>query len=146
MTSITLFYGSVYGSAQNVAQEVEGYLTSKGINASIAEEPTVEDFIKAESILVISSTTGQGDIPPNLEWAINDLAEQKPNLAGKQFAVAALGDSSYGDSFCGAGKQIHSLLENLGAVAVSDVLQVDGIEIYEPEEVVLTWLKSLKFE
>lgn len=145
MAAITIFYGSVYGSAQNVAQELEGHLSAKGVQANVVEEPTVDDFASADRILVISSTTGQGDIPPNLEWSMSDLAEQKPDLTNKQFAVAALGDSSYGDSFCGAGKQIYSLLESLGAKPIADLLEVDSIEVFEPEEMVIQWFDGLTF-
>jgi flavodoxin len=145
MAAVNIFYGSVYGSAQNVAQEIEGHLSTKGLQANVVEEPTVDDFASADRILVISSTTGQGDIPPNLEWAVSDLAEQKPDLTNKPFAVAALGDSSYGDSFCGAGKQIYSLLESLGAKPVADLLEVDSIEVFEPEDMVIQWFDGLRF-
>ena len=145
MSSISIFYGSVYGNAQNVAQEAESHLAAKGINAKIIEEPSVDDFLSAENILVISSTTGQGDIPPNLEWAMADLETQTPSLEGKTFVVAALGDSSYGDSYCGAGKHIFELLTKLKASAVAELFEIDGLEVFEPEDKVVAWLDSLTF-
>ena len=65
-------------------------------------------------------------------------------LTGKRFAVAALGDSSYGDSYCGAGKQFHALLTELQGNAVADMLEVDAIETLEPEKDVVEWVNTIK--
>ena len=65
-------------------------------------------------------------------------------LTGKPFAVAALGDSSYGDSFCGAGKQFQALLTELQADAVADMLEIDAMETLEPEKDVLEWVNTIK--
>ena len=142
MSSVSIFFGSVYGNAQNVAEEVQSHLESKQIEATVVEEPSVDDFVNAEKILVISSTTGQGDVPPNLEWVVNDLRDQFPLLTDKPFAVAALGDSSYGDSYCGGGKQVFALLEELQGKAIVPMLEVDAIETLEPEEDVMKWVDT----
>ncbi|MEW9797646.1 flavodoxin [Alteromonas sp. CYL-A6] len=144
MTALTIFAGSVYGNAQNVAEEVEKALGEQGVEAEVLSEPDVSDFTDAKAILVITSTTGQGDVPPNLEWVFADLKSQFPMLTGKPFAVAALGDSSYGDSFCGAGRQFQELLTELQAEPVADMLEVDAIETLEPEEDVVNWVNSIK--
>ena len=142
MSSVSIFFGSVYGNAQNVAEEVQSHLESKQIEVTVIEEPSVDDFVNAESILVISSTTGQGDVPPNLEWVVNDLRDQFPLLTDKPFAVAALGDSSYGESYCGGGKQVFALLEELQGKAIVPMLEVDAIETLEPEEDVVKWVDT----
>ena len=143
MPSISIFYGSVYGNAQNVAQSALSHLESKDIKASLIEEPSVQDFNDAEIILVVSSTTGQGDLPPNLEWVIDDIKGQTPSFEGKRFAVVAMGDSSYGDSFCGAGKTVFDLLTSLKAEALLPLLEVDDLETLDPESDVATWLDTL---
>lgn len=143
MSSISVFYGSVYGNAQNVAEEVQGSLTANGKKAELIEDPSVKHFTEAQAILVITSTTGQGDVPPNLEWVVDDLRSQSPSLEGKTFAVAALGDSSYGDSFCGAGKQLFSLLVELKATAIAPMLEVDAMETLDPEDDVKNWIDNL---
>ncbi|MBO1254112.1 flavodoxin domain-containing protein [Alteromonas sp. 5E99-2] len=143
MPSISIFYGSVYGNAQNVAQSAQSFLESKDIKASLIEEPSVQDFNDADVILVVSSTTGQGDLPPNLEWVIDDIKGQTPSFEGKRFAIVAMGDSSYGDSFCGAGKTVFNLLESLKAQALVPLLEVDDLETLDPEADVATWLETL---
>ena len=144
MGSLTIIAGTVYGNAQHVAEQVEESLAGQGIDCSLESDPSVADFSDADALLIITSTTGQGDVPPNLEFGFSDLKDESPMLTGKPFAVAALGDSSYGDSFCGAGKQFQALLTELQADAVADMLEIDAMETLEPEKDVLEWVNTIK--
>lgn len=144
MGSLTIIAGTVYGNAQHVAEQVEESLAEQGIDCSLESDPSVADFSGADALLIITSTTGQGDIPPNLEFVFSDLKDESPMLTGKLFAVAALGDSSYGDSFCGAGKQFQALLTELQADAVADMLEIDAMETLEPEKDVIEWVNTIK--
>jgi flavodoxin len=144
MASLTIIAGTVYGNAQHVAEQVEESLAGQGVDCVLESDPSVSDFTDADALLIITSTTGQGDVPPNLEFVFSDLKDDAPQLTGKSFAVAALGDSSYGESFCGAGKQFQSLLSDLQASAVADMLEVDAIETLEPEKDVVDWVNSIK--
>lgn len=143
MKKVSIFAGSVYGNAQHVAEQVQQSLGEKQIEAEVFEDPSVDDFIKAESILVITSTTGQGDIPPNLEFFHSELRDQFPLMNNKRFAVAALGDSSYGETYCGGGRQFFELLTELQGNPVADMLEVDAIETLEPETEVIAWIEGL---
>ncbi|MEC8232275.1 MAG: flavodoxin [Pseudomonadota bacterium] len=144
MATLTIIAGTVYGNAQHVAEQVEENLAQQGIDCVLESDPSVTDFTDADALLVITSTTGQGDVPPNLEFVFSDLKDESPMLTGKPFAVAALGDSSYGESFCGAGKQFQALLNELQATAVADLLEVDAMETLEPEKDVVEWVNSIK--
>lgn len=144
MGSLTIIAGTVYGNAQHVAEQVEESLAEQGIDCSLESDPSVTDFSDADALLIITSTTGQGDVPPNLEFVFSDLKDESPMLTGKPFAVVALGDSSYGDSFCGAGKQFQVLLTELQADAVADMLEIDAMETLEPEKDVLEWVNTIK--
>ena len=144
MGSLTIIAGTVYGNAQHVAEQVEESLAGQGIDCSLESDPSVADFSDADALLIITSTTGQGDVPPNLEFVFSDLKDESPMLTGKPFAVAALGDSSYGDSFCGAGKQFQALLTELQADAVADMLEIDAMETLEPEKDALEWVNTIK--
>lgn len=144
MATLTIIAGTVYGNAQHVAEQVEENLAEQGIECTLESDPSVSDFTDAEALLIITSTTGQGDVPPNLEFVFSDLKDESPALEGKPFAVAALGDSSYGESFCGAGKQFQTLLCELNANAVTDMLAIDAIETLEPEKDVVVWVNSIK--
>lgn len=140
MSDLSIFVGSVYGNAEQTAEEVKQALDSKGINSRLYLEPNIEDFIKAKRVLVISSTTGQGDVPDNLDPLIVELRERGALMQSKPFAVVGLGDSSYGDTYCGAGRQIFDLLEALQGNPVAELLEVDACETLEPETVVVPWV------
>lgn len=143
MKSISIFAGSVYGNAQHVAEEVHDMLSAQGVDNEVFTEPDVEDFVNAESVLVITSTTGQGDVPPNLELFFSDLQDTFPLMNGKPFAVAALGDSSYADSYCGGGRQFFELLNELQGKSVAEMFEVDAIETLAAEDEVVPWVKSI---
>jgi flavodoxin len=142
MSKIGIFVGSVYGNAQHVAEEVKSMLSGQGIESEVFTDPTMNDFKQVSSILFISSTTGQGDIPPNLEFFVQDLRDQFPLMGQKPFAVAGLGDSSYGETYCGAGRQIFELLTELQGMPITELLEIDVCETLEPEVEVVAWAEK----
>lgn len=143
MSKIGIFVGSVYGNAQHVAEDVETMLGAQGRESQVFTDPTLDDFKQVSSMIFISSTTGQGDIPPNLEFFIQDLRDQFPLMEQKPFAVAGLGDSSYGETYCGAGRQIFELLTELQGKPITEFLEVDACETLEPEVEVVAWAEKL---
>ena len=143
MSKIGIFVGTVYGNAQHVAEDVNTMLSAQGLTSEVFTDPSLDDFKKVTSLLFISSTTGQGDIPPNLEFFIEDLREQFTLLEQKPFAVAGLGDSSYGETYCGAGRQIFDLLTELQGKPITELLEIDACETLEPEVEVVAWAEKL---
>ncbi|MEM0910440.1 MAG: flavodoxin domain-containing protein [Pseudomonadota bacterium] len=142
MKGVSIFAGSVYGNAQHVAEEVQSMLEAEAVESEVFTDPSLEDFVNAEAVVVVTSTTGQGDIPPNLELFYAELKENSPLMQGKPFIVAALGDSSYGDTYCGSGRQFNALLTELQGKAVADMLEVDAIETLSPEDEVVPFIKQ----
>jgi flavodoxin len=143
MVDVGIFVGSVYGNAQHVAEQAEEMIAGKGYSVELFTEPNIDDFIQTKSVLFVSSTTGQGDVPPNLEMFIHDLRDKMPLMAQKPFAVAGLGDSSYGETFCGAGRQIFEVLLELQGKPVDELQIVDAMETLEPEIQVIPWLQGV---
>lgn len=143
MVEVGIFVGSVYGNAQHVAEQVEEMLATKGHEVEVFTDPTIDDFQQTKSVLFISSTTGEGEVPPNLEMLVMDLREKMPLMDNKPFAVAGLGDSSYGETYCGGGRQIFALLEELQGNPVADLLEIDAMETLEPENEVVPWVEQL---
>ena len=146
MSKISIFVGSVYGNAQHVAEDVNTMFIAQGLESEVFTDPSLNDFKQATSLLFISSTTGQGDIPPNLEFFIEDLRDQFPLMEQKPFAVAGLGDSSYGETYCGAGRQIFELLTELQGKPLTELLEIDACETLEPEVEVVAWAEKLLAE
>jgi flavodoxin len=143
MSEVGIFVGSVYGNAEHVAEQVQTMLASKGVKSKLYDDPSIDDFKTSTGYIFISSTTGQGDIPPNLEFFVADLREGFPLMEQKPFAVIGLGDSSYFDSFCGAGEQIHALLLELQGTPVAELLRIDACETLEPEKEAIAWIEGV---
>ncbi|MFQ2189678.1 flavodoxin [Aeromonas jandaei] len=141
MAQIDIVVGSVYGAAMLVAETLAAELARQGHKTALYEEARLEDIDPGRFLLLVSATTGQGDIPPNLQPFATDLAERAPWLKGLRYALVAMGDSSY-DHFCGAGRRLDSQLQELGATAVVPRLELDATLHDEPERVALAWLKS----
>jgi MioC protein len=143
MAKIALIVGSVYGAAQYVAEEAQSLLSSFGHEVMLYEEAKLDTVLgfNANIWLVISSTTGQGDIPDNLLPFYLDVQNRFPLLTGKKFAVIALGDSSY-DTFCGAGEQLRELLLEIQGTELAPMLRIDAGETLEPETIALPWLQQ----
>ncbi|WP_341503479.1 flavodoxin [Gallaecimonas sp. GXIMD4217] len=145
MAVIALVYGTVYGAAEQLAEVVSEHLQGAGHQVRLEGEASLDKVLepRPDALLVITSTTGQGDIPDNLLPFYLELKDSFPLLNGLPFGVISLGDSSYGDTFCGAGRQFDELLAELGGGALAPRLDIDACETLEPEGPALSWLDTL---
>ena len=143
MAKIALIVGSVYGGAQYVAEQAQSLLAGLGYEVMLYEEPVLDEVLAfdAKVWLVITSTTGQGDIPDNLLPFYLEVKNRFPLLNGKQFAVIALGDSSY-ETYCGAGEQLQELLAEIQGTELAPMLRIDACDTLEPETLALPWLEQ----
>ncbi|NYR12338.1 flavodoxin [Pseudoalteromonas sp. MIP2626] len=142
MAHISIFVGSVYGGAERLSDEVATTIEQAGHGVTVFNEPVLGDIQSASHILIITSTTGQGDVPDNLADFYNQLNSTFPMLTDKPFGIIAMGDRSYGDTFCGAGRSFDELLRDLQAKPVGNRLEVDACEDFEPWPVTEPWLKN----
>ncbi|ALE23139.1 flavodoxin [Proteus mirabilis] len=139
--NIGIFVGTVYGNALAVAEEAQRILLEHKYQANIYEEGTLADWQKYSTVLVISSTTGQGDLPDTIAplfYELRDNVGYQPNL---HYGLIALGDSSY-DNFCGAGMQFEALLQEHQAKRIGEILKIDSMDIAEPEVFAINWLEN----
>jgi len=145
MKRIALLVGTVYGGAQFVAEEAEKLLQQKGYTTWLSAAPELDELLRfaADIWLVITSTTGQGDIPDNLLPFFVTVRDRFPLLTGKQYQVIALGDSGYGDTFCGAGRQWAELLAELQGTPMADMLEIDAGITLQPEDVAIPFIQQL---
>lgn len=143
MAQIRILVGSVYGGALLTAREIKKSLELEGHQVTVLENPELEDITGNEdALLVCTSTTGQGELPANLLPFYLALREQLPQQPGRPFGVIVLGDSSYGDTFCGAGDLMEEALYETAARKVGETLRIDALETLEPEIEALPWVRA----
>lgn len=140
MAKIQILVGSVYGGALEVAEKAAAVAEQAGHSTEITEQPKREQAIQADHLLVVTSTTGSGELPEGLHPFYQELQNQ--SHLSKPFGVIALGDSSYGESFCAAGKLMDSLLENLGGLRLLPPLLLDALEFFDASEGADAWITA----
>ncbi|WP_087022890.1 flavodoxin [Thaumasiovibrio subtropicus] len=146
MAKVGIFVGTMYGTAQGLAEAFASALQQEGHQAEVFDNPQFDDFVAYQNdiAMIVTSTTGQGELPDGLVPLYEELRSRFPLLTNMHYAVAALGDSSYGDHrFCGGGRLFDTLMLELTATPLHDRLDVDACETFEPEEAGLPWLKSV---
>ncbi len=97
-------------------------------------------MIRAGRYLICSSTYGSGDVPDNAQGLFASLEERRPDLRGIVYGVIALGDQTYGDTFCQGGLRFDKLLSELGAQRAGEVLLHDASAGTMAEDVASEWI------
>lgn len=139
---LAVLSGSVYGTADLVADEAATRLRQSGLEVTRFKPVTVDALLEAapDAILGCVSTTGMGELPDAFVPFFVSLQERFPLLTGMPFGVIALGDSAYGDTFCQGGEQFRELLLELQAVEALPMLRLDTSETVSPELEAEPWL------
>lgn len=143
MAQIGIFVGTVYGNAQMVAEEAESVLQAAGHQVELFEEGTLVDWQNylEQYVLVITSTTGQGDLPDNIAPLYQEIADELGYQPKLRYGVIVLGDSSF-THFCGGGQRFDELLQDQQAVRLGEVLKIDALQDPEPEVAAKSWLEN----
>lgn len=142
-SGVTILYGSETGNAQDYAHYLARKLRYNSLRpavASLDSYPLKNLVTEAEILIVICSTTGQGELPRNAKNFLRFLLKKKlPSdlLAHLQFTTFGLGDLSY-PKFNYAIKKIHTRLLQLGGTELcgrceSDEQSPEGIDGYYAE-------------
>lgn len=143
MPTLTILVGTMYGGALDVAEQVKPLFEQAGYAVDISEQPTVEDITQRNGLtLFCVSTTGSGDFPGNFVPFVRSLKDQSPSLTGLRYGLIALGDSSYGDTFCGAGRALDDLLQDHGAQRLVERLEIDAMETFMADDAALPWVEE----
>ena len=144
MAKIAVMAGTVYGATKRLAQLSVTELQRLGHQAQLFYPAKLNEVLayQADHWLVLTSTTGHGDIPDDLVPFYSQVDQQFPLLTGKSWAVVVLGDSSYYDTYCGAGERWHELLSQLQGTELAAMLRIDAGETLQPETVALPWLQQ----
>ncbi|MGC3875144.1 flavodoxin domain-containing protein [Halomonas sp. GXIMD04776] len=144
MPTLKIFVATMYGGALDVAEQVKPLFEECGYEVTIHEQPTLEDLIEPPPDLTLFcvSTTGSGDYPGNFAALAGAIAEKGPDLARLRYGLIALGDSSYGETFCGAGRALDKLLQEHGAERLGERLEVDAMETFMADDEAVPWVEA----
>ncbi|MFG1351676.1 PepSY domain-containing protein [Xanthobacter autotrophicus] len=138
---ILVAHASQTGRAARLATATYDGLTAAGEKAAIAPLGTVKpkDLARFRLVLLIASTTGEGEIPDGARAVAKAL---KPgSLKGVRFAVLALGERSY-THFCGGGQKLRAALLSAGAAEAVPMREADG----DPSATWVSWIDALRAE
>jgi MioC protein len=147
-TRITILVGTMTGTAQLCAQEMELALDDgdtqveavlmDGLDSSIFERAGG----RGDLFLICTSTYGQGDVPDNARALYEDLQKKRPNLSGVRYGVFGLGDKTYAETFNYGGKRFDDLLTELGARRIGERYRHDASSGVLPEEKAVEWCRE----
>jgi MioC protein len=139
---ITILVGTMTGTAQLVAQELE-LRTDDGetrAQARLMDNLDAAVFEGGGLFLICTSTYGQGDVPDNAKQLYESLQTARPDLSHVRYGVIALGDRTYAETFCNGGRRFDRILSELGATRIGEILLHDASAGTMPEEVAAEWI------
>lgn len=139
---ITILVGTMTGTAQLVAQELELRIDDGDTRAQarLMDGLDAGAFDGGGLFLICSSTYGQGDVPDNAKKLYESLHTARPDLSGVRYGVIALGDRTYTETFCNGGRRFDRILSELGAKRIGEILLHDASSGTMPEEVAAEWI------
>ncbi|KKC99239.1 flavodoxin domain-containing protein [Photobacterium halotolerans] len=142
MKRILIVVGSVYGSTIQMANYISRKLDKYGYEAEVTESSSLENVKKSNLLLIMTATTGQGDIPQNITPFVDEIKESQEDLNDINYAIISFGDSGYGPTFCNSGRTIQSILENRNGNCVIPPFEIDTVEYLDPEEPINIWCEN----
>lgn len=144
MHDILILVGTESGNAEMVAELLMEEFTRLGHKAEVMNrgEAADADFPSRRVVLICTSTHGSGELPDNIIPMQRSLEETRPDLSHLRYGVIALGDQTYGETFCNAGRSMDALFAALGAEKVGERLEIDACTQPLPDEEAAAWAKE----
>ncbi|HMH19632.1 MAG TPA: flavodoxin domain-containing protein [Burkholderiales bacterium] len=139
---LTILVGTMTGTAQLVAQEIELTLDEgeTRIQTRLMDGLDAKMFSDGGVFLICTSTYGQGDVPDNAKPLYESLQALRPDLSGVSYGVIALGDRTYTETFCNGGRRFDKILSELGARRIGEIMLHDASAGTMPEEIAVQWV------
>ncbi|MAS23794.1 MAG: oxidoreductase [Oceanospirillaceae bacterium] len=122
-------YASESGQARTLAETLAQQISAPCValnqaTSLIDSRRNSKEFPHIKQLLIIASTTGEGEAPDNGRLFLSQL--QNADVNGIRFAVLALGDSEY-SHFCAFGLRLNQQLMQAGAEPLFDTVTVDDM-------------------
>ena len=144
MAGLLIVVGSTSGNAQLVSDVLSDEFKEAGYDVDLFEDGAMDDAALGDRdlVLICTSTHGLGEMPDNIDPFYQELAERTPDLSHLRYGVIALGDQTFDDTFCKAGRDFDALFARLGAARIGERLEVDACTQPLPDDDALDWMKE----
>ncbi|KAI9686081.1 MAG: hypothetical protein M1822_004064 [Bathelium mastoideum] len=132
--------------ADAVHDILQSHCSRMGYDSKILRPRSLDDLVLSDLspddvLIVIASSTGRGDIPPNGQQLQKRL--EGTQLPATRFVVFGNGDSSYGESFNGAAHTLFNRLKDAGLYPLGDgYVEGDNAKESPPWKLLDAWLKQ----
>ncbi len=123
----TIVYGSHTGNGRRISEALGERLLARGLRVRVlrAGEYATKDLARERRLFVVMSTHGDGDPPDDARPLVDFLfGRRAPQLPSLEFAVLALGDSSY-PKYCEIGRRVDERLAELGGKRLFERVDCD---------------------
>ena len=142
---LTILTASQSGTAVHVADALKERIGGVDrYHVTLIEEGEVPDlsFTETDVLLIVIATHGEGEVPDPFLPTYDALLAVQPDLTHLRYGVVALGDTTYHQTFCGAGRLLDSLVAQFGASRVGARCEIDASSQPFADEDALTWLED----
>jgi len=151
---VYVLYGSQTGNAKEIAKTIYSLLIDNkccckylSLNETIQDETFLfleKDKNNFSNLIIICSTTGNGDVPENANYFWRKLKNRNQPIhlfQNVRYAILGLGDSNY-NKFAQMGKFLDNRFMELGGKRIMDLNCAD--DSYNFEESVDLFLKNIE--
>lgn len=140
MSTITILFGTESGNAQELASRTGKALDKAGLTSRVVDmlDFDAKKLPELDTVLIVTSTYGNGDPPSNAEALHAFVMKKCPPLPRLRFSVCGLGDTTY-ERFANCGKELDKRLGELGATRIVPRKDCD-VDYEEPWQ---AWLDAV---
>ena len=143
---LTIVYGTETGNSKKLATDFATKAKRQEIQTKLLslEQYRLNDLLKEELFITVISTQGEGEPPAAAQKFYDHIHQNGFQLPNMQYAVLALGDTSY-PLFCKAGEDVDAQLSKLGGKRIVPIQKCDVEYETEAEQWFDNLLKGLNF-
>lgn len=144
VSNVSILFGTESGNSEMVADDLAVALQDQGIDSQVSdmENYDLTQLCGDSTVVVITSTYGEGDLPQTAIPFYEALQREKPDLSSLRFAAFGLGDSTY-STYNQAIETLVKSLVQLGATQLGDTGYHDADSGLDASDCVVDWIATI---